>query len=130
MFKSFVDLLFILLCGTIVSLSQSLQLGALETAPAKVGSGGISEVRADQVDVLVVNESDYQLVLGSGTEPIEVVSLDQLDSYLQNTRCLVIVAGTDVISHQRVMDCWDHGRTLGIKVQLGVDKKEPNQGVL
>ena len=130
MFRSFVDLLFILLCGTIVSLSQSLQLGAIETAPAKVGSGGISEVSADEIDVLVINESDYQWVHGSDAESVTVTSLDQLDAYLQETRCLVIVAGTEVISHQRVMDCWDQCRILGIKVQLGVDKKDSGQGEL
>ena len=37
-YRSFVDVLFILLLGTLVMLTQSVQLGAVDTALAKLGS--------------------------------------------------------------------------------------------
>jgi len=127
MLKSFVDLLFILLCGTIVSLSQSFQLGALETAPAKIGSGGISEVCADQAWTLVVNPSDYTLIDNQGVA-YKLQTLEGLLLSIRQMQRVVVVARTEGISHQRVMDCWDQCRVLGIKAQLGVERKTANTG--
>ena len=55
-YKSFIDVLFIILLATLVMLTQTVNLGAVDTALAKIGPGGLSPIRADQVQVVVVSQ--------------------------------------------------------------------------
>ena len=54
-YKSFVDVLFILLLGTIVMLAHSVTIGAVDTELLKIGGGGVSDVQADTVEVVVID---------------------------------------------------------------------------
>ncbi len=87
-FKSFIDLLFILLLGTIVMLTQSVHLGAVDTVVTKLGAGGISPVRADEVRVVVVRDEELWMedrtwtdaaALAGGLDPSDVVLLVTAD---------------------------------------------------
>ena len=71
-YKSFIDVLFIILLATLVMLSQTVDLGAVDTAVARIGPGGISRVRADQVQVVVVGADELQL---NGTTWREIDSM-------------------------------------------------------
>lgn len=125
--RSFVDLLFILLCGTIVLLSQSLQIGAVDAAPAKVGGGGISEVRADEV-VLVVVGKDRITVRGPQGASIELADHEQLPGHVEPGRCVLLVPGDEQVSHHRVMQVWSVCRDAGMTVKLAAVAKRSNTG--
>ena len=123
MIKSFVDLLFILLCGTIVMLSQSLRIGAVETAPAKLGSGGISDVSADEVRLVVVNDKGIELVDITG-EVLKKQSVSELAKFIEPGECVLLTVKKEDVSHQRVMECWDGFRKTGVKVKLAATSED------
>ncbi len=60
--KGFVDLLFILLCGAIVMLAQSVRLGSIPSQPADAGAGA-SRVDGEETVVMVVG-SDWVALEG------------------------------------------------------------------
>ena len=111
--KSFVDVLFILLLGARVLLSESVRIGSLELAPIEDGSGGASIVRADQVRLLVITE-DALLLDGTrrGTPR-------ELAGHVQPGDTVLLVSGDDQVRHHRVMGVWSAMRKLGVAVQLG-----------
>jgi hypothetical protein len=126
MSRSFIDLLFILLCSTIVLLSQSLQVGAVNAAPARVGGGGVSEVRADEVQLVVIDDAslllvDEQAQQHAYTDPNAMLSAVQPD------RCVLLAAAHASVSHHRVMAVWSHCRDAGIPVKLAAMPAEPEQ---
>jgi len=121
MAKSFVDLLFILLCSTIVMLSQSLRIGAVETAPAKLGSGGLSAVSTDDVSVVVVDANLIELVQ-QGTQ-VKCDTLEDLCDQLADDSCVLLVAARENVSHHVVMGYWDDLRKKGFEVKLGAVEK-------
>ncbi len=119
MSKSFIDLLFILLGSTIVLLSQSLQIGAVKTAPAKIGSGGISEFSTDNIVVLAVHEDYLEISSFENAAPLKVTTIQEISNHVTSTMSIVVVAGDASISHQRIMTWWDHCRKAGFDVKLG-----------
>ena len=126
--RSFVDLLFILLCGTILLLSQSLQIGAVDTTPAKIGGGGISEVRADEVVLVVVAVDQITLQRQDGTT-IELADHEQLSSHVEPGPCVLLVPGDEEVSHHRVMQVWSACRKAGVVVKLAaVPEKASTDG--
>jgi biopolymer transport protein ExbD len=115
--KSFVDLLFILLCGTIVMLSRSVEVGAVEINPAKVGSGGVSEVQADDVRVVSVNQDGITVSDGSDG----VVEYDNVVSAadsLGKDKCILLSASADGVTHHRIMRVWSGFVKAGFNVKL------------
>ena len=120
--KSFVDILFILLCSTIVMLSQSIELGTVDICPAKVGGGGISEVNVD--DVKLVSVSDERIVyVEEGGDEKELESLEDIALYCEKGSCLILSAMDDSVSHQRVMDVWSQLSQSGYNVKLAAREK-------
>lgn len=121
---SFVDLLFILLFSTLILLSQSVQIGAIKTAPARVGSGGISEFKMDDVVILSVHGDFMELSFPKIKKVVKITSTNELMNQLSSQDCLVLVAGDEDISHQKIMTCWDQCRQAGINVRLGAEPEK------
>lgn len=112
--RGFVDLLFILLCSTIVLLAQSIRLNGLAAEPARVGSGG-SRILNDERLVLVSVHESFLL-----TENGSFANVDALhDQRFQGT--LILVPADKSISHHRIMDVWREAEIRGLNVELGVE---------
>ncbi|MBI9018440.1 MAG: hypothetical protein JEZ07_14400 [Phycisphaerae bacterium] len=125
MHKSFIDILFILLCGTIVMLSNTLYVGTLETSPAKLGSGGVSELCADEVQIVAVYDNHLETINSKG-EAIELKSAHNITNYIAKTNCILLMAGNETVSHHQLMLQWDICRQLGFNVKLGAINASPN----
>jgi len=122
--KSFVDVLFILLCGTIVLLSESIRVGSIDTAPAKVGHSSVSKILADDVRPVVVNANDLVF------EEQHVNSAADLIDRLSPTVCVLLVPGDEGVTHHRVMYVWSRLQDLGVTVKLGaVATQDSNEAV-
>ena len=115
--KSFVDLLFILLCSTIVMLSQSIQVSSMDIAPAKMGSGSLSEVSADDVVLLAVYESKCEIVTEDGRTQ-QFSDVRQLQSIIPPEKCLLLSAADENISHHRIMSVFSQCVDIGYAVKL------------
>ena len=113
MSRSFVDLLFILLCSTIVLLSQSIQLGSVETKPAEVGSGAIASINADDVRLVVVDENELVF------EGQRFANVQLLAESLLSGDTIILTVSAEAISHHRVMRVWSDVRDHGFTVKLG-----------
>ena len=111
--KSFVDLLFILLCGTIVLLTDSLRVQVLNTAPVQVGAGALSPIAAHEVEPVVVFE---RTVAWKGQR---FASVGALTTVLPSDACLLLIAGDEALSHHRMMRIWSACQQRGLPVKLG-----------
>jgi len=114
---NFIDLLFILLCGTIVMLSQSLRLGGIEAKPAKVGGGAVSEIMADDVRIVGVSESKLAM------EGRDFVNAVDVSKQLLPSAAVVLVPSNESVSHHRMMQVWSQFTELGWSPQIGVQKE-------
>ncbi|MEO1236593.1 MAG: hypothetical protein AAFX76_07375 [Planctomycetota bacterium] len=121
--KSFIDLLFILLLGTFVLLSESLQVGALETAPADVGGGGAELRDPGSARVVIVDEATVFLL----DKPMD--DLDQLADEIGPDDYVLLTPRRDDVVHQRVMDVWAGLHERGVEVKLGVEPADIPGGV-
>ena len=115
--KSFVDLLFILLCGTIVMLSQSLQVGSMDIAPATMGSGSLSEVRADDVVLVAVYDGKCEIVAEDGRKQ-QFSDIRQLQATIPQGKCLLLSAANENVSHHRIMSIFSSCVDVGYAVKL------------
>jgi hypothetical protein len=121
--KSFVDLLFILLCSTIVMLSRSVEVGAVEINPAKVGSGGVSEVRAD--DVRIVSVKQFTVTLSDDADGvIEFEDIAKAAAAAGTDKCILLSAATEGVTHHRIMQVWSDLIKAGQKVKLAAVETE------
>jgi biopolymer transport protein ExbD len=120
-YKSFVDVLFILLLGTIVMLTESVHIGAVDVELLRLGSGGVSPVRVDEVELVVVSDEALHHGDRSWSEPGELAR--QLPAW---SPVLLVVADRDV-PHHRVMSVWSALSAEGLDVSLGA---EPSSGGL
>ena len=111
--RGFVDLLFILLCSTIVMLAQSIPLRGLLAEPVLAGTGGSRPLGGDDVVLVSVSESKLATTSATGTR------LDDL-SLPSSSSTIIIVPATDSITHHRVIDVWRQARDAGFHVELGV----------
>ena len=125
-YRSFVDVLFILLLGTLVMLTQSVQLGAVDTALAKLGADDISPVRADEVQVVAVGAET--LLINGETLP----SIDALLERLRSDDAVLLVTAEADVRHHRVLDVWSGLRKHISDVKLGAkpvdDEPEGQEG--
>ena len=119
--KSFVDVLFILLCGTIVLLTESVQVGSVDTAPAEVGAGGVSEIRADQVRPVVVTEKAITVDEQPYARPGEAAK------NLGPREAALLVPGDRELSHHRMMAVWSAFQERGVRVRLAAEPSEAPQ---
>ena len=111
--KTFVDVLFILLLGTMVMLTRSIQLGALDTVVATMGAEGVSPVRADQVQVIVVGEHEL-LFDGRPWQRI-----DELAGRIRSADPVLLITADRDVRHHRVMAIWSALQARGLDVKLG-----------
>lgn len=111
--RGFVDLLFILLCSTIVLLAQSIPLRGLLAEPAEAGSGGSRPLHGDDVVLVSVSESTLATATASGSR------LEELDLPAAPST-VIIVPATSAITHHRVIDVWRQAQNAGFQVELGV----------
>ena len=122
--KNFIDLLFILLICAIVLLSESIRIGAVETAPPIIAAqGAASMVEPAEIRVVVVNED--HLILDEQSYD----TAQALANQLQRSDTVLIVSGTEQITHHRMMGVWSGFQELGFAVKLGVQpesKQAPN----
>ena len=109
--RGFVDLLFILLCSTIVLLAQSIPLRGLLAEPAEAGAGGTRPLDGDELTLVSVSETTLTTVDATG------VRLDELNLPVST---LLIVPATEDITHHRIIDVWREARAAGYRVELGV----------
>ncbi len=118
--KSFIDLLFILLCATIVLLSESVRIGMIDTAPVEMGGGGVSRISIEDVHVVVVDEKTLTMDSKSYESP------DKLILQVPREHCFVLVPATAELKHHRIMKVWDALSTSGFDVKLGA---RPNRKI-
>lgn len=111
--RGFVDVLFILLCGTIALLSQSVRLGAIDAAPARAGGGGVSPIHADQIRSLIV--SDKKLALDG--DPLQI---DEVADRLKPAEIVLLLPSMDTLSHHRMIAVWSELRERGVEARFGV----------
>ena len=121
--KSFVDLLFILLCSTIVMLSQSIQVSSMDIAPAKMGSGNLSEVSADDVVILAVYESKCEIATEDG-QTQQLSDIQQLQATIPQAKCLLLSAADENISHHRIMSVFSQCVDIGYVVKLAATPRK------
>jgi len=111
-YKSFIDILFIILLATLVMLTQTVNLGAVDTAVATIGPGGISPIRADRVQVVVVSQDTLHV---DGTTWREI---DSMGAMMRPHDPVLLVTADEHVSHHRVMHVWSelHHRKLDVKL--------------
>ena len=110
--RGFIDLLFILLCSTLVLLANAIPLRGLAARPAEAGSGGSHSLLGGHLVVVSVSESDLSTATREGSA-VRDLGLNPEDEHL------VIVPATDGISHHRMIDVWRTARAEGFRVDLG-----------
>ncbi|MBM4361316.1 MAG: hypothetical protein FJ104_01455 [Deltaproteobacteria bacterium] len=112
--RSFVDLLFILLCAALVMLANSSQLRVAEATPAKVAGGGRLDLAGRELRVLVVGPVQVGLDderWDGDAPPVGVLAADDR---------VVVVPADEEVSHHRVLRVWFELREQGLEVDLGV----------
>ena len=111
--RGFVDLLFILLCSTIVLLAQSVPLRGLMAEPAEAGTGGTRALQGDELALVSVTETGVATDSSTGSNLAEL-------QWVERPETLIIVPSTERITHHRIMQVWREARNAGFEVELGV----------
>jgi hypothetical protein len=114
MYRSFVDLVFIILCALSVVLTESVSLRGLKTDPVDVGAEGAMRLPLDQMSVIVVGEGDLTID-GNRFGRLE----DALASIAAG-KAVVVGPESDVVSHHRIVAVWWDIHRTGRHVELGV----------
>ena len=124
--KSFVDLLFILLCSTIVMLSRSIEVGSVEIRPAEVGAGGVSEVLADDVQVAAVTNQAIKLEDDNGAVR-EFGSIAALEAVVGKNKCILLSSANEKVTHHRIMRVWSQLVEAGYTVKLAAAENKKRE---
>jgi biopolymer transport protein ExbD len=111
--KSFIDVLFILLLSTIVLLTESVHIGAVDTDVTRIGVGGVSPVRADRITLVAVAADELRLEDGSVTD------IDRLADQVRPGDVVLLVTADGDVRHHRMMDVWSDLRSRQVDVKLG-----------
>jgi hypothetical protein len=114
MYRSFVDLVFIVLCALAVVLTESVSLRGLKTDPVDVGAEGAARLPLDQMGMIVV---------GEGHLAIDGDRFDRLEDALgaiAADKAVVVVPESDTVSHHRIVAVWWDIHRTGRHVELGV----------
>ena len=120
-YKSFIDLLFILLLSTFVLLSESVRMETVDANPASVQGGGNGiDDPAEAVEVAVLPGGRVSV---AGEELADAEAAARVEP----GRWVLLVpgasegaGGSEGLDHQRVMDAWSALRAGGLDVRLGV----------
>ncbi len=118
-YKSFIDILFIILLATLVMLTQSVQLGAVDTALTTLGADGISPISADDVQIVIIGQDQVEL---DGTT---WKTCDELGKAIRPNDPVLLLTADAKVSHQRVMRVWSELRERELDVKLGARPKPP-----
>ena len=122
MYRSFVDLVFIILCALAVLLDQSIAVRGLRADPADVGSGGTEAIALEDMEVLVVGDEAF----GLGGE--EYPDAGSAVAAAGPDKPIVVVPESDSVSHHRVVEVWWDIRRTGRHVELGVRASGEGEG--
>ncbi len=121
-YKSFIDLLFILLLSTFVLLSESVRMETVDANPAEVSGGGSAvDDPKEAVQVAVLPEGRLA-VAGEEVADEEAAGRVPADSWV------LLVPGPAGLGHQRVMEAWSTLRDAGLDVRLGVKPGSASAG--
>ncbi len=112
-YKSFIDILFIILLATLVMLTQSVQLGAVDTALTTLGAGGISPVSADDVQILIIGQDQVEF------DGRIWRTCDELGKAIRPHDPVLLLTADAEVSHHRVMHVWSELRDRELDVKLG-----------
>lgn len=123
MARSFVDLVFIILCAVIVLLTESVQLQGLDAAPAGVGDEAAHEVALDEMEVIVVADDWY------GCAGERALSVDGALRLAPRDAAILVVPESSAVSHHRVIGAWWDIRSRGRVVELGVESASDEGGL-
>jgi hypothetical protein len=123
MMRSFVDLVFILLCATVVLLTQSVTLKGLKADPTDIGDGDAHTIDSSRTEILVV--SDEWVGLGGAKFSTPDAALASVAQDPDVT--VVIVPEHADVSHHRVIGTWWDLKRSGLHVELGVRPENPEQ---
>ncbi len=118
-YKSIIDILFIILLATLVMLTQSVQLGAVDTAFTTLGAGGISPVSADDVQIVIIGQDQVEL------DGMTWQTCDELGNAIRPHDPVLLLTADAEVSHQRVMRVWSELRERELDVKLGARPKPP-----
>ena len=116
MFRSFVDLVFILLCAVVVILTQSVPLKGLKADPTDVGDGETSSIDSGVTEILIISD-DWVGLNGERFDALEA-AMERLSNE-SDTTTVVVPEHADV-SHHRVIRAWWELKRTGRHVELGV----------
>jgi biopolymer transport protein ExbD len=114
MYRSFVDLVFIMLCALTLVLTQSISLKGLKANPADADAAQSGSITAHRIQVVVIAE-EWMGVDGEKFNDVQSL-LGRIDPAAQ----LVVVPENAEVSHHRVMEAWTILRRSGREVELGV----------
>ena len=114
MYRSFVDLVFIILCALAVILDRSVELRGLRADLAGVGEGGTEEIALADMEPMVVGDDSVHLA-GRDFPGVPAALAG-----LRPEATVVVVPASDAVSHQRVIAAWWEVRRTGRHAELGV----------
>jgi len=114
MYRSFVDLVFIVVCALAVVLTQSVTLRGLKADPVDVGAEGSSRIPLESMKMLVVG-ADHLAIDDARFESVE-----HAIGALQDGQGVVVIPESDAVSHHRIVGVWWDVHRSGRHVELGV----------
>ncbi len=120
--KSYIDVLFILLLGSIAMLTGSYRLGAVDAHLLRLGGQWVSPIRADEVRVVAVGTDALVLEGRAWQDP------QALAAQIRPGETLLLVAADPDVRHHRVMTVWSMFRSLGRDVKLGAEPAAAPRG--
>ena len=121
-YRGFIDILFIILLATLVMLTQSVQLGAVDTALTTLGAGGISPVSADEVQIVIIGQDQVEFD-GRAWQTCE-----ELAKVIRPHDPVLLLTADAEVSHHRVMRVWSELRDRELDVKLGARPRPPTAG--
>ncbi|BAM03689.1 hypothetical protein [Phycisphaera mikurensis] len=120
-YKSFIDLLFILLLSTFVLLSESVRMETVDANPAEVSGGALALDEAERAVQVAVLPGGRVAVAGEEVDDAAAAGRVPAGAWA------LLVPGPEGLGHQRVMEVWATLRAAGLDVRLGV-KPGPGPG--
>lgn len=114
MSRSFVDLMFILLCAVISLVTQATNLRSLRIDPADAGTGGTRAVAGSSIEVVAVSDEALDF------RGQRLTSADEVRAASDPDMLLLLVPEHERVSHHRVLALWRDLTRLGLRVELGV----------
>jgi hypothetical protein len=114
MYRSFVDLVFIVVCALAVVLTQSVTLRGLKADPVDVGAEGSSRIPLESMRMLVVGPDHLAI------DEMRYESVEGAIGALDEGQGVVVIPESDAVSHHRIVGVWWDIHRSGRHVELGV----------